>query len=737
MQERKFNESSGGDVKAAVARDLLAVPFVTIDGASTRDIDDAIYCEQMGEGYRVLIAIADPTDLVKIGSMEDENARLLGASVYARERTVHRMLPLGISEVGASLVAQAERKALVFDVRLSSQLEVTSFGIEPSLIKVAKRLTYDDVADFVSHVQEMQLLPDVERSSVDMVALAGKLARMLLQRRRQSGALALFDLHRLLLSDEDGRLVHFASTGEMIGHVIIQEFMVLCNAQAASYMIEHDVPGIFRNHEAKASAPAAAELANTIEVWMHSKAMEPDVIHGQFLTVAGKAKYGETVKGHYALALPCYAHITSPLRRYADLVNMRQLKAHLRAGRNEGQLAADAEPEAQAALRPLPYSVKDLGVIAADINEAIERRNDERSEGYKSAVKATAQRALDADKFHRLADHELIQAIKLVKDAGGMPDNLSLELIRRFRKMIITDKVCDCLFVEVPRDLLGPSLKDAFSSWIGTQPARAMHMLLHAEQTGFLSGLQISATGQGLAFEGLARAIGPSGVAVERRGSGSRKRDAEQRAAVKLVCELLDLPTPSDAVSSGLSASSGTQVSNTGAAMPNPKGALLELCVQKGLPVPEFQSQGVGPSHAMVFSATVSLMFGQEQLKTQSSGAGTKKEAEAMAASSLYELLRKHGSETEGKTVKPGLVDDAESMAASNAVGRLQELAQRFKASLPTYNVQMQSEHPPVFVATVKSQVKGVMSFTGMGQNKQLAKQAAAAQALDWISKQS
>lgn len=574
--------------------------LVTIEAASTQDIDDAISVSKIGDDYRLLVMIADPTKLVRVGSTEDGVARLMGATVYSRDIAVKKMLPMRISEQEGSLVAGRARQVFAMDILLDADLNLKAFELSRTRIKVGSRLSYEDIP---------QILQDPANPLRPMIGLAAQLARLLLQKRRQSGALALYDLTRLLMTDEEGRLIQLNRADEVVGHIIVQEFMVLANTVVAGYMLSHNIPGIFRNHEPSNATPPSDELARTIETWLISGGMDTEQARQQFVQIAGRASYSDKLKGHFALAVGCYGHFTSPLRRYADLVNLRQIKAFLKG-------------------QPFPHAAEELGPLAESLNLAAEQRKTERSQGFKDTVRRSAERALDNDTLHRLADHELVQACKMAGSAGGLPESLTTELIRRLDGALLTDKVTDCLAISVPQDYWSAELKAAFSKWLHSAPTRSMHLIYHAEQTGTLKKLSVIAEGTGTAFVATVTATRADGTRMEELGHGSRKKDAEQSAATLLLCQLLGLPADRAAAHEAKPAIVG-----------NPKGALLEFFQKRAWPAPTFESSGQGPSHAMVFSATATAMVKGKPLKANATGAANKKEAEALASMQMLEKL--------------------------------------------------------------------------------------------------
>lgn len=755
-------------------------PLVTIDGSTSRDLDDAISIERTDTGYRVFVAIANPSRSVSPGSTEDEVARRLGASVYAGSHTLEHMLPRRISEDECSLIAGKNRDAIGITVMLSKDLDVLDTDITPQRIKVAHRLSYDQVP---------AILADSGHALNEMLGTAATMAHMLLHKRRQNGALALYDLSRLLLTDEEGRLVRLEKKEDTAGQVIVQEMMILANSVVAGFMVDRNVTGIFRNHEPRASAPAAKDLASAIEGWMAGGLGDIEAVRDKFQAVIGRANYAANVLGHYALAAPHYVHFTSPLRRYADLVNMRQLIAHLK-----GEHA--------------PYSQEDLASIAANLNETLERRRDERAEGFKKSVQNVASNALAKGNLSRLAEHELVEAIKIGGAIGDLRPVLVDELVTRLERETISDKVAHALMTRVQPADLPDSLKTALHHWLRVVPSRAENLVHHCSQVQMVKDLKVDSQGEASNFTSTVSFTVKDSSAYTGQGTGSRKRDAEQMAIARALAQwlgveyqeaniptpvkgnpkgqLLELaqqrgwPTPVFDVSShgpshamrhtctvtmsvngrdmsaqwsdgstkkdaeGRAAQALLERLNVSvqAAPPtvaesrpvqaaalvatvegNPKGSLLEMCQKRGWETPTFTASSEGPSHAPRFNCTVTLAAHGRTMKASADNAGSKKVAEALAAQSLLQELQ-----TMEKSVHAA--PSPQPVTVSNPVGALQEIAQKSRQPAPQYVVEMVREHPPLFKAKVTTHHDGPAEFDGQGASKQEAKAQAATAAL-------
>lgn len=670
-----------------------ALEWVTIDAPSTRDVDDAISVGGAGDGFRVSVAIADPTASVAPDSEVDREARRRAASVYSRDRVVERMLPKAISEASHSLTEGAERPALVFRISLGHDLSVKAFAVSRATVAVARRLSYAEVGG---------LLNVPEDPGYAMLAMAGSISRALLRRRRSRGALALFDLARLLYTDEDGMIRHTASAGEVTAHVIVQEFMVLANTQLARLAVERDLPLLFRNHDAKLSAPAAADLATTIETWMASGAVDEASAREQFALLLGRARYGARATGHYALAEACYTHGTSPLRRYADLITLRQVSAWL-----DG--------------RSLPYGPGQLEEIAMELNASLESRKEARNAHYKAAVDRKVAGALERAAVGRLEDSDIARALKVALDGAELSPLLRDELLVRLDGDGASDRLVDVLFAYACHRESEEALARGLVSWAGRVRSRAVNLLMHAEQGGIVKSIEIASEGAATCFTGTVRVVTRGGSSLSRRGQGARKKDAEQVACLAAITALL----------LGSRENGGDTPSHSGVeqAAPgmdgNPKGALLELCQARRWPPPVFDASGVGPPHAMRFRCRVELKAGGRVESAEADGAASKREAEALASAALLARLRRRTTEGSGTVSDPRT-----SAGGANPIGALQEMAQKYRWRAPDYTITQLSEAPPLFRATVRVDGPTAGEYSAEANTKQDARRGAAERAL-------
>jgi ribonuclease R len=323
--------------------DLRELPLITIDGEDARDFDDAIYAEPDGDGFALTVAIADVAHYVRAGTALDREARIRGNSCYFPDRVVP-MLPEALSNGLCSLKPEEERGCLFVTMRIDAAGRKLSHKFGRGLMKSAARLTYTQVQD-AHDTGDTLGLPE------NYLATLYKTYRALLSARQARGTLDLDLPERKVVLDEQGRVASVAPRPRLDSHRLIEEFMVLANVAAAEELERLKRPCVYRVH----AAPSDEKLDNlrnflgTLGISLgHGPQITPGALDRVLAQVAGtdraslvnevmlrsqsQAAYSADNIGHFGLALPRYAHFTSPIRRYADLLVHRALIAGLNLG---------------------------------------------------------------------------------------------------------------------------------------------------------------------------------------------------------------------------------------------------------------------------------------------------------------------------------------------------------------------------------------------------------------------
>ena len=324
--------------------DLRDIPLVTIDGEDARDFDDAVFAEPDGEGYRLIVAIADVSHYVRTGSALDDSARSRGNSVYFPDRVVP-MLPEALSNGWCSLRPGEDRGCLFVEMRVSLEGRKLSHRFGRGLMRSAARLTYTEVQDAADGTAPLAHLPE------GVLRHLYNAFRALLAARTARGTLDLDLPERKVLLNEQGQVAAIAPRPRLDSHRLIEEFMVLANVCAAEELERLHKPCMYRIH-----APPSDEKLLVLRSFLHGigiNLVAGDQLHPRDLDrvlklVAGTAEaplvnevmlrsqsqaaYSPDNIGHFGLALSRYAHFTSPIRRYADLLVHRALIAGLKLG---------------------------------------------------------------------------------------------------------------------------------------------------------------------------------------------------------------------------------------------------------------------------------------------------------------------------------------------------------------------------------------------------------------------
>jgi ribonuclease R len=339
-------------------RDLRDLTVVTIDGPSTRDIDDALAAFPADDdgAIRVLVAIADVDALVPEGSVLDDDARARATSVYLPDRVVP-MLPPTLSEDRLSLVPDVDRLCLWCELRIDPEGVVVAVDVGEGLMRSSARLTYDAVRSFLDD-NDADAVPAATHATLRVLRAA---AARLSVHRAGRGGVAVDRSEAKLALDAQGRPQAVIEERSTSAHVLVERLMVAANEAVARFLVERGLPGLFRVHDApdRAATAALAEAARALGVeagfattsplsprglaafdaQIKDTAVEP-AARVLLRRLLGPARYDPRPSPHFGLAAPLYLHFTSPIRRYADLVVHRVLKRFLRGERGFSSLAA-------------------------------------------------------------------------------------------------------------------------------------------------------------------------------------------------------------------------------------------------------------------------------------------------------------------------------------------------------------------------------------------------------------
>jgi len=326
--------------------DLRDIPLVTIDGDDARDFDDAVWAEPDAEGWRCLVAIADVAHYVKSDSHLDREAWARGNSVYFPDRVVP-MLPEALSNGWCSLRPNEPRGCLFVEMRFDRAGRKTAHRFGRGIMRSTARLTYEQV----QAAKDDGTVP--EGVPADLLGhLYGAFESLLADRARR-GTLELDVPERRVLLDAHGKVQAVVPRARLDSHRLIEEFMVAANVCAAEELERLSQPCMYRIHD----RPSDAKLEG-LRQFLESLGLklpardrihprdfggilaavkdkpEDRLVNEAVLRGQSQAEYSPDNIGHFGLALARYAHFTSPIRRYADLLVHRALIAGLNLGKN-------------------------------------------------------------------------------------------------------------------------------------------------------------------------------------------------------------------------------------------------------------------------------------------------------------------------------------------------------------------------------------------------------------------
>jgi ribonuclease R len=362
--------------EAAQRIDLRGLPLVTIDGEDAKDFDDAVYAEPHAKGFRLIVAIADVSHYVRRGTALDASARERGTSVYFPTRVIP-MLPFQLSNVLCSLQPRVDRLCFAADMLVSKTGQLLEAHFYPAVMRSAQRLTYSKAfaALFEGRPEARDELGPLTERLLPLVDVY----RALLKARHKRGALEFDAAEAEFDIDEVGRIQRVYLYERNEAHKLIEECMILANVAVARELGKRGVGTLYRVHgrpeekkievllETLNALGVAAELPDDVQP-RDFRAITDRLGHGEdrpfieslIVRSMQQAIYQPENIGHFGLALGHYAHFTSPIRRYPDLVVHRTLRAML----------SDTDPHGQR------YDGAQLALAGAELT-ALEKRADE------------------------------------------------------------------------------------------------------------------------------------------------------------------------------------------------------------------------------------------------------------------------------------------------------------------------------------------------------------------------
>ena len=340
--------------------DLRDIPLVTIDGEDARDFDDAVYCEPrkasgwrlFAGGWKLYVAIADVSHYVPLGSELDAEAELRGTSVYFPSEVIP-MLPEAISNGLCSLMPEVDRLAMVCEMTISKNGELTDFEFYEAVIHSHARLTYNKVSSMLEHPRsrEGKALSSEYAEVLPHLKNLYDLYKALAKARHGRGAIDFETTETRMLFGEDRKITEILPTTRNDAHKIIEECMLCANVATARFLQDLEIPGLYRVHDGpkpekverlrqflgsmgmsltrKKGDPTPEDYAAVLEKVQDRP--DAQLIQTVMLRSLSQAVYTPHNAGHFGLNYEAYTHFTSPIRRYPDLLVHRAIRSVIRS----------------------------------------------------------------------------------------------------------------------------------------------------------------------------------------------------------------------------------------------------------------------------------------------------------------------------------------------------------------------------------------------------------------------
>jgi ribonuclease R len=353
LQQRGFPVSHGQVVEAAAMKscvqepraimDKRDIPFCSIDGASSRDLDDLVYAKKIDTGYKVIVAIADVSSIILPDSVLDIAARERSVSVYTAGKSFP-MLPSVISHNACSMLPNADRNALVVEMLLDQQGEMISYEFSEAQVRSAIRLTYQRA----QAIHEGDATRQNESSHATMLSTLYDVQALRSEIRSANGGFFIESQEPCIRFNPEGEVDSFGCNVPVRSNKVIEEIMVLANIAAATFLSKGDDAAIYRHHPGLEGSdvsmlnsyledfalPHLQADSNSSTCNERGNALPEDArphFYRLLRSAMTNARYDTCNSSHFGMALPLYTHFTSPIRRYADILTHRLIKQRLQA----------------------------------------------------------------------------------------------------------------------------------------------------------------------------------------------------------------------------------------------------------------------------------------------------------------------------------------------------------------------------------------------------------------------
>lgn len=701
--ESAHQEANKMYIPEKMLKNRLIVEGYTIDGATSKDLDDGINIRRNGENYSVEVSISDVAQFVRVDSELFNIAFERLETRYMKDYT-EPMLPRILSEYKLSLLPNKLNPTITFDIDLSSDCEILNFNIRETVFNNLHRLNYKQFDEILEEKEESP-----ERETF---RLMDEVAEKLLKARRDKGALAIYDIKKGIYTNEEGIILPLSEEQQHKSNIVVQEFMVLCNKGLAMFCAQNNIPMLYRNHTAKLNTPERnailEQISTVLEEPKHLTALKERAV-----LWFDKANYGPNVLGHYGLNEPAYTHATSPIRRVADLINHQLIKSFL-------------------AKKDICYNNAELKQMSNQINSAKLKISEEKSESFKDkAILALSIKLKSASDTELIAMENgqfepiLDRAVK----SGLLFPNLQSALKKRFEN--------DAIDVIMIYDILfkNPELQESWNEYklmaldyaykTSGIPVSVINM---CTQKGFIEDFdtEVNPTAKGFSAQSKVVYKGKL-IQPEKFSTATKKKDAISRSAGRLLFQVLDLPFTEVEEVTESRIPDYEIVNHKVPSEQNYVGRLLESAMKyKNWSNPEFTFQMTGPSNTPTINCKGEIDVDNNTIFVYATG-NTKQDAKQLAAKKILKIIKDTVVIEEQEPVRPSLETDI----ASNNVGLVQEFCMKNKLPVPEYLFSQKGlKHITLFICDLKFTFKDIKyHWSASGITKKEAKQNVAEKA--------
>jgi ribonuclease R len=587
----------------------IYVNGITIDSSISKDLDDAIWLTKEKNGFWfVQVSIANVTSFVRQGTDIDLKAQGKAFSRYFGTYTIP-MLPRQLAERDISLLPNTERKTITFNLRLNQSLEVVDININKTILKNSIRL---------SHKQVSEILNNSNDDMYDNLSLYFHFAELLLKKRILTGALAIYDDKNKFITTEDGLIEEPRNKGFYKAYIIVQEFMILINQHITEYLYNSGVNLLFRNHEVQ----DGTDIKEVFRNHLLSVLKDPDLI-SHFTQInknighlLARARYESVLKGHFGLNLKAYAHWTSPIRRYADLVNHRILISWLENKKS-------------------PYSLEELSEIAYHLNSTFDEMQDNRSEQYKNIAIKRVEKSnvedLDSKQFTLLMKHLYKNRIVFVKERE---ENI---IYRIENNLLSTIDLTYIIFIN-NLDNNWDNIKKAVMEWLEEHIIEVLHICELVDKVCNWGKVRyktkLNQESCSPVFDSIVTIVSNDDIFFTSLGSATTKKNAEKEASLNLFYKIANV----ERVKKDIIIQEDILISENNR---NFKGEVIELCQKNEWSLPEVVLlENEGQSHNLEWSIQLQWNILLEVFKSDVCKGSSKKSSEQLAYANLIEKIK-------------------------------------------------------------------------------------------------